>query len=95
MDIKLIADLGSHHFAQLAAAGESIDLTYLANILKVILKVIGGFLVWQGAYQLLASKTEHKPDQGTDAWWTIGLGAFCFITGTGDFIVNAFKMLSF
>lgn len=69
------------------------NLELVKNALKAILVAIGGFLGWQGGYQLLSSKTEHKPDQGTDAWWTIGLGVFCIATGASAFLDTIFEGL--
>lgn len=67
----------------------------IAGILNGVLYVMGGFMGWQGVYNLLSAKTEHKPDQGTDAWWLIGLGAFCIATASSNVVGKAFDQLNF
>ena len=71
------------------------DMSAIARIINAILTAAGLFLGWQGAYNLISSKTEHKPDQGADSWWTIGLGVFCIATAQSNFIGQAFSALTF
>ena len=71
------------------------SITTIANIINGILRAVGLFLAWQGGYSLISSKTEHKPDQGQDAWWTLGLGAFCLLTAQSGFITTALNSLDF
>ena len=67
---------------------------FIARIIKGIFMAMGGFLALQGGYSILSSKIEHKPDQGADAWWTIGLAAFCMLVGSSNFIDTIFASLS-
>lgn len=70
------------------------SLDVITTLINGILLAVGGFLAWQGVYSLINAKTEHKPDGGADAWWQIGLGAFCIVTSMGNFVGNALSSIT-
>lgn len=70
------------------------DIGQVSSLVDGLLQGVGVIMGIFGIVQLVESKREHKPDGGSDSYWTIALGGLLFGIGTSGVVSGVINQLA-